>query len=251
MSTHIFKKQDIESIDFCLIKQEGKKIADLISDITEESKTSKHWTLEQMAKITARLECNKDGLFINLGIGMPTLVAEFIESKILLQSENGLLGIGKKAQDHERDPDLVNAGKETITTVPGASFFDSAESFSMIRAGKIDLTILGGMEVSQEGDLANWTIPGKKITGMGGAMDLVSGAKRIVVLMKHFNKENQSKLVKTCTLPLTGKKVVNRLITDIGVFDFCNKHVTLKAKPEQMSIEEIIKATPFALEIDL
>ncbi|MFO1130068.1 MAG: 3-oxoacid CoA-transferase subunit B [Rickettsiales bacterium] len=205
-----------------------------------------------MAKITARLECNKNGLFINLGIGMPTKVADYIEKSVLLQSENGLLGIGKKAiLDSEKDPDLVNAGKEAIKIVPGASFFDSADSFSMIRAGKIDLTILGGMEVSQEGDLANWAIPGKKITGMGGAMDLVAGVKRVVVLMQYFNKNNQSKLVKTCSLPLTGKGIVDRLITDIGVFDFCNNVVILKAKPEKMSIRDIESAVPFPIQIDL
>lgn len=183
----------------------------------------------------------KDGMNVNLGIGMPTLVANEIPSdyNVLLQSENGLLGIGPYPLEGTEDPDLINAGKETITEVKGASYFDSAESFAMIRGGHIDLAILGGMEVSEQGDLANWMIPGKMIKGMGGAMDLVNGAKRIVVIMEHVNKYGESKVKKECTLPLTGKQVVHRLITDLAVFDFHDGRMTLAELQEGVSMEEV------------
>ena len=201
------------------------------------------WDRNQMAARAAKEI--KNGMYVNLGIGIPTLVSNFISNdiNITLQSENGMLGMGPFPTKENVDPDLINAGKQTITELGKTSYFSSADSFAMIRGGHIDMAILGAMEVSEKGDLANWMIPGKLVKGMGGAMDLVSGVKRVIVIMDHTNKNGESKFLKECSLPLTGKNVVNSVITNLGMFEISEKGVKVLEIAEDSTIDDIKKST--------
>lgn len=210
------------------------------------------WNIKQMCEAIIEGDI-RDGIFVNLGIGMPTEILNYIpkNTKVTFQSENGILGMGEFPKKNEVDPDLINAGKQTVTIEECGSFFDSASSFAMIRGGHIDLSILGAFEVSESADIANWSIPDKMIKGMGGAMDLVSAAKRVIVIMDHVSKNGDAKLVRQCSLPLTGASVVDKVVTNCGVFEFIDKKLNLIKKPDDVSLEFIKEHTSARFDVNL